>query len=158
MSILALDVGKRRIGVAVSGPNHIFARSLTVICVRNRQQSLQAIQQLVEQEQATQVIVGHPLNMDGSVGPQARHAESFARQLARVLTIPVTLWDERLSTVRAQEAMIEAGVPRKARRTRLDAAAAAAILQSYLDRHQTVVRDSGTWHLAPGTWHLTPDT
>ncbi len=133
MSILALDVGTRRIGVAVSGPSNLFARSLTVIRVRNRQKSLEAVQKLVEQEDATGVIVGYPLLMDGTVGAQARHAASFARQLARTLEVPVKLWDERLSTVQAQEALIEAGVPRKARKARLDAAAAAAILQSYLD-------------------------
>ncbi len=134
MSILALDVGQKRIGVAVSGPNDLLARSLTVIRVRNRKQSLEAVRRLVEQEGAAEVVVGHPLNMDGTVGEQARKAESFARQLARIVPVPVTLWDERLSTQQAQEALIEAGVRRKARRARLDAAAAAAILQSYLDR------------------------
>jgi len=139
MSILALDVGTRRIGVAVSGPSHRLARSLTVIRVRNRQKSLEAVQKLVEQETATCVIVGYPLLMDGTVGAQARHAASFARQLARVLSVPVKLWDERLSTVQAQQALIEAGVSRKARKARLDAAAAAAILQSYLDSDQMPV-------------------
>jgi len=134
VTILALDVGDRRIGVAVSGPSDLFARGLTVIKVRNREQSLEAVRRLVEQEGASEVVVGHPLNMDGSAGPQAARAESFARQLSRRLDVPVTLWDERLSTVWAQEALIEAGVRRKARRARLDAAAAAAILQSYLDR------------------------
>ncbi len=133
MTILALDVGDRRIGVAVSGPSDLFARSLTVIKVRNREQSLEAVRHLVKREGASEVVVGHPLNMDGSAGPQARHAESFARQLSRLVDVPVTLWDERLSTVRAQEALIEAGVRRKARRARLDAAAAAAILQGYLE-------------------------
>jgi putative Holliday junction resolvase len=133
VTILALDVGDRRIGVAVSGPSDLFARSLTVIKVRNREQSLEAVRHLVKREGASEVVVGHPLNMDGSAGPQARHAESFARQLSRLVDVPVTLWDERLSTVRAQEALIEAGVRRKARRARLDAAAAAAILQGYLE-------------------------
>ncbi|NOZ06435.1 MAG: Holliday junction resolvase RuvX [Chloroflexi bacterium] len=138
MSILALDVGTRRIGVAVSGPSNLLARSLTVIRVRNRQKSLEAVQRLVEQEKATSVIVGYPLLMDGTVGAQARHAASFARQLARTLPVPVQLWDERLSTAQAQQALIEAGVPRQARKARLDAAAAAAILQSYLDSDQTL--------------------
>ena len=137
MTILALDVGQKRIGVAISGPNDLLARGLAVIRVRNRQQSLAAVRRLVEEEGVSAVVVGLPLHMNGTAGEQARKAESFARQLARTVPVPVTLWDERLSTVEAQRALIEAGVRRKARRARLDAAAAAAILQSYLDHeHQ----------------------
>jgi putative Holliday junction resolvase len=133
--LLALDVGERRIGVAVSDPIGMVARPLTTIVRASRQADFEAIAQLVAEYEVEQVIVGLPLSLDGSEGPQARQTRRYAGRLAQALTVPITLWDERYSTVTATQ--ILQGQGKRSRRARgdIDAAAAAVFLQSYLDAH-----------------------
>jgi len=131
--ILALDVGDRRLGVAVSDPLGMWARPLTVITRRSREQDFQAIARLVKEQGAARVVVGHPVTMSGEVGPQARRVERYAAALAERLGVPVVLWDERLSTAEAERLLRESGESSRQYRGRLDAVAAAVILQSYLD-------------------------
>jgi putative Holliday junction resolvase len=131
--LMALDVGKRRIGVALSDPTQTLARSLQVIRCRSRETDMRAIASLVREFSVSRIIVGHPRRLNGTVGEQARWTEAYAEELQNVIGVPVELWDEALSTVRAQQAMIEAGRKRRERRDRVDAAAAAVILQDYLD-------------------------
>ena len=133
MRILALDVGDRRLGVAVSDPLGMWARPLTVITRRSREQDFQAIARLVKEQGAARVVVGHPVTMSGEVGPQARRVERYAAALAERLGVPVVLWDERLSTAEAERLLRESGESSRQYRGRLDAVAAAVILQSYLD-------------------------
>ena len=133
MRVLALDVGGRRIGVAVSDPSQTLARSLKVLERTSLQEDIAAIRQLVEEIQVERVIVGHPRSMDGTVGEQARQVEGFAQELEQVLQIPILLWDERLSTVTAARLLSERGVSARKQRGRIDAVAAAVILQDYLD-------------------------
>lgn len=133
MRALALDVGDRRVGVAVSDPLGLVARPLTVIRRRSREQDYQAIQALVDEYEVSLVVVGHPLELHGEVGPQARRVERYAAGLAGRLNVPLTLWDERLSTAEAEQILHEAGESTRQYRGRLDAVAAAVILQSYLD-------------------------
>lgn len=133
MRALALDVGDRRVGVAVSDPLGLLARPLTVIRRRSRAEDFRAIAALVEEHEAARVIVGHPLEMHGEVGPQARRVERYAAGLAEHLSVPIVLWDERLSTVEAERILHEAGESSRQYRGRIDAVAAAVILQSYLD-------------------------
>jgi len=133
---LALDVGERRTGVAAG---EIIARPITTLQSRSRQRDFAAIVELVRAHRAQEVIVGLPLNMDGSVGPQAVRVQGYAEQLQEALTaqlpgVVVVLWDERLSTQDAAQILIASGRKRRDRRERLDAVAAATILQSYLDR------------------------
>lgn len=143
MRLMALDIGGRRIGVAVSDPEQTLARSLSVIERRSEQDSMTAIASLVEEHDVEKIIVGHPLLLDGTAGEQARRVEAYAAKLQEALGIPIVLWDEALSTSRAQEMMIEAGTKQKDRRTRLDAVAAAVILQDYLDSRRRS-RERGT--------------
>ncbi len=136
MRMLALDVGDRRVGVAVSDPLGLWARPLTVITRRSRAQDYQAIAALVEEHEVSRVVVGHPLELHGAVGPQAQRVERYAAGLAEYLPVPLVFWDERLSTVEAERVLHEAGETTRQYRGRLDAVAAAVILQSYLDAAQ----------------------
>jgi putative Holliday junction resolvase len=138
MRYLALDVGDRRVGVAVSDETGSIAAPLTVIRRASKVQDFAHIARLVRELEVGGLIVGHPLNDDGSAGPQAQRIERYALALAKDLQadgldLPLTLWDESLSTRRAQQAMIAAGRKARQRRARLDAVAAAVILQDYLD-------------------------
>lgn len=136
MRILALDVGDRRIGVAVSDPGRVLARSLEVIERDETNRFLDCIVALVKELDVCQVLVGYPLLMDGTVGHQARQAEEVASMLGERIELPVLLWDERLSTVSAERMLIERGERRAKRRQHIDAVAAAVILQDYLDAQQ----------------------
>ncbi len=135
--LLGLDVGRARIGVATCDPLGITVRPLTVLHRRSRDEDFGSLARLVEQEGAQAIVCGLPLNMDGSEGPQAREVRRWARRLARALaerlgrSVPIVLWDERLSTFAAQEILEQEGGT--ARGTPEDAAAAAVILRSYLD-------------------------
>lgn len=131
--LLALDVGDRRIGVAVSDPTGLLATPLEVYARRGGTEDVQHIASLAEDYEAQGIVVGLPMNMNGSEGPQAAKTREFAGALAGS-GYSVMLWDERLSTVEAERRMAESG-RRKKRRTplRSDAEAAAVILETYLD-------------------------
>ena len=131
--VLALDPGERRIGVAISDPTRTLARSLCVLERRSRQEDFAAIAALVREHGVGLVVVGHPRSLDGTIGPQARRVERYADALAKTLPVPLILWDERLSTFTAGQLMIKAGQSARKRRERIDAVAAAVILQDYLD-------------------------
>ena len=130
---MALDIGDKRIGVALSDPEQMLARGLQVIHRRSNKGDMEVIASLVKEHEVEKIIVGHPVRLDGTVGEQAHKVEAYVTELKEVAAIPIVLWDEGLSTVRAQEAMIEAGRGRRERKRRLDAVAAAAILQDYMD-------------------------
>lgn len=132
--LVALDVGLARIGVAVCDPLWLAARPLTVIARCSRREDFGILAEIVTREEVEAIICGLPLNMDGSEGKQAKTTRKWAERLAYALrTIlgqpyPVIFWDERLSTFAAQEILAETGS-----KVAEDAAAAAVILQSYLD-------------------------
>jgi putative Holliday junction resolvase len=141
MRLLALDVGDRRVGIAVSDETGLLARPLAVLHRRSKVDDFARIARLVREQQAGGLVVGLPLNSDGSHGPQAQRVERYAAALAEALRaenldLPLTLWDEYGSTQRAQEAMIAAGRKARDRQARIDAVAAAVILQDYLDRQR----------------------
>ncbi len=133
MRILALDFGEKNIGVALSDPLGITARGLLTLKRESIKKDLLAIYELVEHHQAEQVVMGIPLNMDGSRGPAAFKVEEFARRLKGRLKVPVAFWDERLSTIAAQRVLLEGDVSRRGRREVIDKMAAVVILQNYLD-------------------------
>jgi len=128
---LGLDVGDRRIGVALSDPEGILASPLKIIDCSEEKADIAAIIDIVNHNQVGQIIVGLPRSMDGSLGQQAEKVMAFARVLANHTDVPVDLRDERLSTVAAKRLM--QGVNRKKGKRRDDAIAAALILQGYLD-------------------------
>jgi len=132
--VLAVDLGDVRVGVAVSDPLGVTAQPLPTIPARIAGGAVGAVAALIGEHGAGEVVVGLPLLMSGEEGERARLARSFARRLSeRVPGVVVTLWDERLSSVEAERRMGEGGVRSRDRRGRVDAVAAALILQSYLD-------------------------
>ena len=131
---LGLDVGDRWIGVALSDALGILASPLTRIERTDDEAAVKAIAELVWKHEVRAVVAGLPYSMDGNVGQQAVRVQDFLRKLAQSLSVPIETSDERLSTVAATQGMIEAGVSRESRKGKIDAAAAALILQWYLDR------------------------
>ena len=133
MRVLALDVGERRIGMAMSDPLGITAQRAGTVERGALEETLRRLQEIVIRDEIGTVVVGLPLSMDGSRGTSAAGMGRFAEDLRRALAIPVTLWDERLTTAEADRLMRSAGVSRKERTRHLDEVAAQLILQSYLD-------------------------
>jgi len=137
MRILGLDVGGRRIGVALSDPLGVLANALAVIEVKPDGSELDEILTLAQEYEAGRIVIGLPRSMDGSIGEQAQKTQVFAEELAKLTDIPIELSDERLSTSMADEILRsnKKKTPRQIEQER-DAVAAAFILQWYLDEHQ----------------------
>jgi len=136
--VLALDLGSKRIGVAVSDLTGTIASPLTVLHrSRSRRHDHDAIARLVRDEEAERVVVGLPLSLSGAEGPAARAARAEARALSTVVGVPIETFDERLSTVTAERALAEGNVRGPARRQVVDKVAAAVFLQAYLDRRRS---------------------
>jgi len=133
---LGLDVGERRIGVAVSDPDGTVAVPVTVIERKSEAAALGEITALIRDHDIDRIIVGMPLSLDGNLGKQAETVQAFEQSLKECTDVPVVDWDERLSTLHAERMMVEAGVKRGKRKRRLDSVAAAIILQGYLDRQR----------------------
>ncbi|MBI3091611.1 MAG: Holliday junction resolvase RuvX [Candidatus Tectomicrobia bacterium] len=131
--ILALDVGERRIGVSVSDPLGMTAQQLSTLLRSRLQDDLRRLCELIASYEVTEIVVGLPRNMDGSLGPQARKVQEFQRHLAAACHLPMTSWDERLTSVAAKRAMVEQGVKTGKHKERVDQLAAQLLLQSYLD-------------------------
>jgi putative Holliday junction resolvase len=136
MRALGIDVGERRIGVALSDELGLLAAPLTTVMVRGGDAALAELAAIARERAAEVVVVGLPKSLNGREGPQARAVRAFADRLAPLLDAPLELWDERLTTVEAERALIARGVKRQQRRARIDAAAAAIMLQDYLDAHR----------------------
>ncbi len=132
--MMGLDVGEKWIGVALSDPSGILASPLTRINRAGVEAPLEAIRRLVSEHDVKLVVAGLPYSMDGCVGQQAERVRDFLQKLSESLEVPIETWDERLSTVAASRRMIEGGAKKGSRKERIDAAAAALILQAYLDQ------------------------
>ncbi|MBA4601320.1 Holliday junction resolvase RuvX [Thermoactinomyces sp. AMNI-1] len=130
--ILGLDIGDRRIGVAVSDSFGWTAQGVTVIDRENRNW-LQELDEIVEHYQIKEMVVGLPRNMNGTIGPRGKLCRELADQLKKRYDCPVHLWDERLSTVAAERTLIDADLSRRKRKKVIDQMAAIWILQGFLD-------------------------
>jgi putative Holliday junction resolvase len=139
---LCLDLGTVRIGLALSDPLGITATPLPSLARRGDAADLAALAEAVTAHGVGELVIGLPRNMDGSTGPAAREAERFAEAARRSLGLPVSLYDERLTTRAAEAALAEAGLRGRKRRARVDGVAAALILQSYLARRRVPERGS----------------
>ncbi|HHY41997.1 MAG TPA: Holliday junction resolvase RuvX [Thermoanaerobacterales bacterium] len=133
MRILGLDIGERRVGVAISDELGFSAHGLDVIERKKNGEDIKRIAELVSQYNVSKVVVGLPKNMDGSLGPSGEAVKKYAAKLQNTLGIELDFWDERLTTVAAEKILIEADMSRKKRKTVIDKMAAVLILQSYLD-------------------------
>ena len=133
MIVVGLDFGERRIGVAVSDPRGLAASPLRVIERESLAADVDRVKEVVEARKAERIVVGLPLNMNGSMGPEARRARRFANLLKRELGVEAVLWDERLTSEEAERALLTGDASRARRQELRDAVAAALILQAYLD-------------------------
>ena len=150
---MALDVGEARIGVALSDPGGFLASPYTTLRVsRDELQTLAAIQRLVNETEAEGLVIGLPISLDGKIHAQGEHIQAFAGRLRPHITIPITFWDERYSTVEAERLLAgqDEGRGRRNRRDRsarahnrhsIDALAATVILQEYLDDLRSKTED-----------------
>ncbi|MBL7070974.1 MAG: Holliday junction resolvase RuvX [Candidatus Omnitrophica bacterium] len=137
MRTLALDLGKKRIGLAISDALGITAQPLEVLTRTDRAGDLDHLKAIIRNMNVTRVVVGLPLNMDGTAGEKADEAYEFVELLNGELNIPIKLWDERLTTMEASRILLQADVSRKKRKKVDDKMAAQLILQSYLSANDT---------------------
>lgn len=139
MRIMGLDFGSKTVGVAVSDALGWTAQGVETIVRKNEdklRQTCARIEALIAEYEVELLVLGYPKNMDGTIGERARKTEAFRDMLARRTGLPVVLWDERLTTVEAEQILIESGVRRENRKTYIDKIAAMLILQDYLDAKQ----------------------
>ncbi len=136
MRIMGLDFGSKTVGVAVCDPLGLTAQGLETITRKEENKlrhTCQRIETLIQEYEITSIILGYPKNMDDSIGQRAQKTEEFKKMLERRTGLSVILWDERLTTVEADQILRESGVPKTERKKVIDKVAAEIILQSYLD-------------------------
>ena len=136
MRIMGLDLGSKTVGVAISDPMLITAQGIEIIRRKDEnklRQTLARIEALIEEYEVEQIVLGLPKNMNNTLGERAELSFAFREKLERRTGLPVVMWDERLTTVAADRAMMEAGIRREDRRDHVDKIAACFILQGYLD-------------------------
>ena len=133
MRIMAIDYGDAHTGVAISDLTGFLAGYTTTIHSRKAEQVAESIGKLIGEYGVTELVLGHPRNMDGTLGPRAEKYAAFARRLEEAAGLPVALWDERRTTVDAHRILGEQGVRAKNRKDKIDSVAATLILEGYLD-------------------------
>jgi len=136
MKIMGLDLGTKTVGVAISDPLLLTAQPIETITRKEEnklRQTLARIEELIEANEVERIVLGYPKNMNDTIGPRALFSEEFKEKLERRTGLEVILWDERLTTVAADEVLIESGVRRENRKKYVDQIAAVFILQEYLD-------------------------
>lgn len=136
MRIMALDVGSRTIGIACSDALLMTAQGIETIRRTSLENDFNRLSELISEYEVHELVVGMPKNMNGTKGDRAEKTEEFVEKMKAVIDLPVTFWDERLSTVMAERQLIAADVSRKKRKGVIDKMAAVVILQGYLDRLQ----------------------
>ncbi|MBU6454815.1 MAG: Holliday junction resolvase RuvX [Cyanobacteria bacterium REEB67] len=134
--ILGLDIGDRRIGVALSDPLAITAAGLETVTRSNTANDVEAIKQIAQRHGVVQIVVGLPQNMDGSIGEQAEKVRSFTKKLARSTGLPIVYEDERMTSISAIRTLTVQGVKTGHNKALIDKQAAAIILQKFLDRNE----------------------
>jgi putative Holliday junction resolvase len=137
MRVLAIDHGTKRMGIALSDETATIAQPFEFIPAEPFANFLARLKQLITEKQVDQILVGMPRNMDGSYGPAALKVQEFVAVLKETIAVPIKTWDERLTSAQANRMLIQAEVRRDKRKLRVDAAAAAILLQSYLDSRIT---------------------
>ena len=133
MRVLGLDIGTKNIGVAISDETCVLAQGKEVILRKSNRHVVEKIKDIVEEFHIEKIVVGLPINMNGTKGVRARDSERFAELLKESIIADVILWDERLSTKEAEDVMIEGSLSRAKRKKIVDKLAAQIILQNYLD-------------------------
>jgi putative Holliday junction resolvase len=132
--VLGIDFGEKRLGLALSDESRTLASPLAVYERKDLQSDLRFLRDLIFRYQITEIVLGLPLNMDGSLGPKAQQVLEFKRALEESLKLPVHTFDERFTTAEAERALLEANMSRRQRKAKRDALAAVLILQGYLQQ------------------------
>lgn len=146
MRIMGLDFGSKTVGVAISDPLLITAQGITIIRRKEEnklRQTLAQIEELIQEYEVTEIVLGNPKNMNDTLGERSKLSEEFKEKLERRTGLPVVLWDERLTTVAADKTMMEAGIRREHRKEHVDRIAATFILQGYLDYRKNMEEQNG---------------
>ena len=139
MKFLGIDHGNAKIGIAISDPTGTLARPFQVIKHTSRNADAVVVAEITSAENCEAIVVGLPLDADGSIGPRARSVNRFIEELRTLTNLPVIAWDESHSTQHALQASISRGEGKRKRQEAMDDQAAAVILQDYLDNHQTLL-------------------
>ena len=132
MRILSIDFGEKKIGLAISDPLGITAQGLETLRGKKKDEVPEALLKLCQEYGVEEVVIGLPINMNGSLGPKAKEVLAFVPELEKTLKLPVKTWDERLTSLEAGRLMIAEGLSRKKQKEKSDRLAAMLILQSYL--------------------------
>ncbi len=140
--VLGVDFGERRVGLALSDPAGLIAQGLETIKTKSTGESLESIAAIVEGEQVLEIVLGLPVNMDGTTGEMAGKVEAFAGQLRDRVSCEVRTWDERLTSISARRAMNEMGMETRGNKGSLDRIAATLLLQNYLDFRRRAVEET----------------
>ena len=141
-AVMGLDFGTKTIGVAVSDRMRSIASGIETVRRKKFTQDANRLVELAQGREIGGIVLGLPRNMDGTEGPRCQKTRAFARNLTQITELPITFWDERLSTVAAERALLEADASRKRRSEVIDHVAAAYILQGALDRMRHIARES----------------
>jgi putative Holliday junction resolvase len=136
--VLAVDLGERRMGLALSDPLGLTAQGLPTAERRNRREDMNYLKSLGKRHGASRIVVGDPINMDGTAGPQSEAARAFATRLAEHTGLAVSLWDERLTSVEANRMLRQSGLGPAERAKSVDQLAAVLLLENYLDAHRAL--------------------
>ena len=142
--VLGIDFGERRVGLALSDPGGLIAQGLETMETKSTGESLESIAAIVEAEQVLEIVLGMPVNMDGTTGDMAGKVETFAGRLRDRVSCEVRTWDERLTSISAQRAMNEMGMETRGNKGSLDRIAATLLLQNYLDFRRKAVDETGS--------------
>ena len=137
MRVLAIDHGTKRMGIAVSDPSGMIALPLEFIPAEPFNGFLARLKTLLQEKEVELILVGMPRNMDGSYGPAAAKVQEFLAVLKETIAIPIKTWDERLTSTQANRMLLQTDMRRKERKQKVDQAAAAILLQSFLDSRST---------------------
>ncbi|MCI8809011.1 MAG: Holliday junction resolvase RuvX [Oscillibacter sp.] len=132
MRIMAIDYGDAHTGIAISDPTGFLTGFTTTITAYRPEVVAERVAELAEEHGVEELVLGHPLNMDGTFGPRAKKAEDFAELLRNTARLPVILWDERRTTIDAHQILLNTGKNAKKRKKIVDAVAASLILDGYL--------------------------
>lgn len=145
--VMGLDVGAKRIGVALTDTLRMLASPLTTVRGEPRAAAIAQIVSLIEKNDVAELVIGLPLTLNGEIGPQAQIVQRFVDELRGHVQIPIHMFDERLTTVEAERMMAEMGIKREQRRNQIDAFAASIILRDFVDSRRKPL-PSDHWH----TW------
>ena len=131
--ILGIDPGKKNVGISISDPNQKIATPLKIIVINKFKKFVEDLNKVILDYEIKGIVVGNPINMDGSLGPRSQSAKDFAQNISKNTNLPITLWDERLSSEGAFNLMGDLDINASKKTEKLDQHAAAFILQGYLD-------------------------